>query len=293
MEAARPTSTKKYADDASGATGDYERKYSYDVSLRGENISTSQELEEKLEKESLVLKEQRAAESQNEVERQNRHASQSTSTTSNLLTAQLHVIAMDGSDRQQLKGDGDGDSVELVAFILDGGAILNDAEGGGVVFFVDQDLLINALKKEEHALVDILKNLSNEKGCIMGIGECCDREGLQSTGAGHGELEGAVMYSAKDFVVGSRALICDLKQLVCEVGCSGQVNGSLGDGAMLNGDVAIYASDEVSSGGALLATPRPPLNQQVHIPQPPTAILSGPSGVPSPYHRSLRFILTP
>jgi len=39
--------------------------------------------------------------------------------------------------------------------------------------------------------------------------------------------------------------------------------------------------------------PRPPLNQQVHIPQPPTAILSGPSGVPSPYHRSLRFILTP
>jgi hypothetical protein len=39
--------------------------------------------------------------------------------------------------------------------------------------------------------------------------------------------------------------------------------------------------------------PRPPLNQQVHIPQPPTAILSGHSGVPSPYHRSLRFILTP
>jgi hypothetical protein len=268
MEAARPTSTKKYADDASGATGDYERKYSYDVSPRGENISTSQKLEEKLEKESSVLKEQRAAESQNEVERQyhaealrieltasaeNRHASQFTSTTtSNLLTAQLHVIEMDGSDRQQIKGDGDGDSGELVDFILDGGNA-----GGGVDFVFDQDLLISALKKEEHALVDILKNLPNENGCIIGIDECCDREGeLQSTGAGHachGELEGTVMYSAKDFVVGSRALICDLKQLVCEVGCSGQANGSLGNRAMPNGDVAIYASDEVSSGGALLA----------------------------------------
>jgi hypothetical protein len=43
----------------------------------------------------------------------------------------------------------------------------------------------------------------------------------------------------------------------------------------------------------LSIAPRPPLNQQVHIPQPPTAILSGPSGVPSPYHRSLRSILTP
>jgi hypothetical protein len=54
------------------------------------------------------------------------------------------------------------------------------------------------------------------------------------------------MCSAKDFVVGS--LICDLKQLLCEVGCSGGVDGSLGDGTMPNGDVAIYAWSEVSSG---------------------------------------------
>jgi hypothetical protein len=255
METTRPKSAKKYADDASGATGAYERKHSYDVSARGEDISTSQDLEEKLEKESLALKEQWAAGFQNEVERQyqaealrielaasaeNWHASQEAAVATSNLTAQL--IAIDGPDLQQTNGHSD--SGGLVDFISDGGAMLNDAEGGGIDFVFDQDLLVSALMKEEQALVDIINKLPNEKGCIIGIGECCDREGgLQSTGAGHGgELEGTV----KDFVVSSRALICDLK-LLCEVGHSGRVDGSLGDGAMPNG--AIYAPSEVSSGG--------------------------------------------
>jgi ankyrin repeat protein len=61
-------------------------------------------------------------------------------------------------------------------------------------------------------------------------------------------------------------------------------------GMLIAGGADVNAADEY---GWTPLSPRPPLNQQVHIPQPPTAILSGPSGVPSPYHRSLRFILTP